>query len=327
MVGIIGGGIIGSSIAWRLAQRGIPVHLIDHGQRGGEASPAGAGMLAPGGEFAGRSIWTSLGIESLQLYPAYVEELSAESGCSIDFRICGGVELAFNADDWGALRERARIQDANGISSTETAEGILYPHDGYVDSRHVLAALRSACDARGVSREEGRTVDDVNADDFDALVIAAGAWSGELDVRCGAARLDLPKTIPIKGHLLGYRMPPGSLPQIRRHGHTYILQRANGFTIAGSNEERAGFDTAVEEAICRDIQNRVAELWPALSQQTPTQRWIGFRPATEDILPRIGRFADTNVWLAYGHYRNGILLAPVTAQKISAEVSASLGRD
>ena len=327
MVAIIGGGIIGLSIAWRLAQRGVAVHVIDHGRRGGEASPAGAGMLAPGGEFAGRSVWTALGIESLQLYPSYVEELSGESGCPIDFRICGGLELAFNAADWTALRQRARSQEANGISSSETADGIFYPNDGYVDSRHVLAALRSACARRDVRIEEGRTIRDMNADDFDAVVIAAGSWSGELEIRSGNARLDLPKTIPVKGHLLGYDMPPGSLPQIRRHGHSYLLQRANGFTIAGSNEERAGFDTTIDQAMCLDIQKRVAQLWPALAQQSPSERWIGFRPATEDMLPKIGRFEDTNVWLAYGHYRNGILLAPVTAQRITQGLSASWGTD
>jgi glycine/D-amino acid oxidase-like deaminating enzyme len=104
-----------------------------------------------------------------------------------------------------------------------------------------------------------------------------------------------------------------------------LLQRANGFTIAGSNEERAGFDTTVNEGTCREIHAHATQLWPELKDHVAVERWMGFRPACEDMLPRIGRFEDTNVWLAYGHYRNGILLAPVTAQKIAGEITSSLG--
>src|SRR6266849_1561772 len=99
MVTVLGGGIIGLSIAWRLAQRGRHVAVIDAGRRGGEASRAGAGMLAPGGEFAGDTVWTPLGLESHALYPKFVKELSEESGSTIDFRMCGGVELATSDED------------------------------------------------------------------------------------------------------------------------------------------------------------------------------------------------------------------------------------
>lgn len=326
MIAIVGGGIVGLSIAWGLARQSVPVTVLNAGNRGGEASPAGAGMLAVGGEFTAPSLWLELGLESQTLYPAFVADLSAESGCAIDYRVCGAIELARNHSDRDRLRERSRLQIANGIAVEETEDGLYYPDDGYVDPRHVLAALRVACRKRNVTINDARTVDHIEATGYDALVIAAGAWSGAIEVRARGAALAIPKTLPVKGHLLGYRLQPGSLGPIRRLDHTYILQRADGFTVAGSSEQRVGFDTTVDEQVCAGIQARAAELWPVLAEHTPSDRWIGFRPATEDLLPKIGRAGDSNVWLAYGHYRNGILLAPATARRIAGEITSSLGR-
>ena len=102
---------------------------------------------------------------------------------------------------------------------------------------------------------------------------------------------------------------------MRRHGHTYVLQRSNGFTIAGSSEEQIGFDRNVNQAVCAGIHHRAAQLFPALQHATPTKLWFGFRPySPESAGPHIGRVPETNVWLACGHYRNGILLAPLTAR-------------
>jgi len=284
-------------------------------------------MLAPGGEFARPSVWTELGLESHSLYSAFIDELAAESGCAIDYRICGAIEIAFSDQDWVALRDRARRQIAAGIACSETSEGVYYPNEGYVDPRQILIALRIACRRRGVSIQDGQRVSEIDAGTFEALVIAAGAWSGDVAVTARGRPLPLPKTIPVKGHLLGFALASGSLPSMRRHGHCYLLQRANGFTIAGSNEERIGFDNRVEPALCRELHTRASELWPELTNHAPSECWIGFRPATADLLPRIGRLEDSNVWLAYGHYRNGILLAPVTAQRIAAGITSSLGRD
>jgi glycine/D-amino acid oxidase-like deaminating enzyme len=229
--------------------------------------------------------------------------------------------MATSGEDWPALRERARRQAAAGIASSEISEGVLYPNDGYVDSPQVVAALRRACEKRRATLEDGHMVKEIDADRSEAVVIAAGAWSGHTVVTARGVRLTLPKTVPVKGHLLGYQLAPGSLPRILRHGHTYMLQRANGYTVAGSSEERIGFSTAIDEGICRDIHGRCSLLWPELGRYEPCHRWIGFRPATEDLVLRIGRLQESNVWLAYGHYRNGILLAPVTAQRIAESIS------
>jgi glycine oxidase len=275
---IVGGGLIGSSIAWRLAQKGARVTIADAGNLGGEASPAGAGMLSPRAEFDKPSVWLDLGLASMQLYPSFVEELRAETGIDVDFRIS-------------------------------------HPDDGIVDPAALLRALHCACEKRNVriAREQ---VTSVEPRDYTAVVIAAGAWSGQVHVNDVA----LPAVVPIKGHLIGFQLEPGALGPTRRLGETYVLQRSNGFLIAGSNEQDIGFDRTVDAAICEDIHRRAAQLFPPLEHATPMKRWIGFRPQSATGDPHIGRVEGTNVWLAYGHYRNGILLTPVTAQRISDEI-------
>src|SRR5205085_5840441 len=129
--------------------------------------------------------------------------------------------------------------------------------------------------------------------------------------------LTRPRTFPVRGHLIGYQLEPYSLGPLLRRGHTYLLQRSGGFTIAGTSSEQVGFDRGLNPAIVHDIQSRAAEVLPSLSGRQPLEKWLGFRPAIEGDRPAIGRAADTAVWLAYGHYRNGILMAPATAQRMS----------
>ena len=140
----------------------------------------------------------------------------------------------------------------------------------------------------------------------------------DCEVSHGDTRVDLPQVKPIKGHLIGFDLEPGALGPMLRREHSYVLQRSNGFLIAGSTEEDVGFDRSINSTICEEIRRRAAELWPALESAPPSKRWIGFRPYAE--APHIGRVGNTNVWLAYGHFRNGILLAPVTAQRVAAEI-------
>ncbi len=288
-------------------------------------------MLAPGGEVEGVSPWASRSIESLRLYPGFLRELQDESGVAVDFRPCGALEVAFSDDELEADAARAANQKKLGIASERLspeeilarvpqinsrslAGGFFYPGDAVVDPREVVSALRIACERRGVRIEEGRRVHSLREPDSAAVVVAAGAWAGELDPV-------LPKSFPVKGHLVGYHLRPASIGPIVRRGHTYILQRSSGFTIAGSTTEYAGFDRSVSTRIVRSIHERAHELIPSLLISSPDESWIGFRPGADE--PHVGRFGDSRVWLAYGHYRNGILLAPITAQLIAGEITAS----
>ncbi len=155
------------------------------------------------------------------------------------------------------------------------------------------------------------------------MVIAAGAWSNTIRVTSNGEVLALPESTPVKGHLIGFQMRQGLLGPFLRKGHTYVLQRSDGLVIAGTTEESVGFDTSVEFAACDAIHRRAAEVVPELAAAEPLRRWIGFRPGPEAPEgPILQRLAQTNVWLAYGHYRNGILLTPITAQRIAGEVAA-----
>jgi glycine oxidase len=148
----------------------------------------------------------------------------------------------------------------------------------------------------------------------DRVLIAAGAWSSSLFP-------GLPRVYPVRGHLLCFEMEPGLLPTIVRSGHTYVLQREAGGMIAGSSMEDAGFDRTPDSAIAAEIHQRAAKLVPELADATPSDCWTGLRPAS-DAGPVVGRFGETNIWMAYGHFRNGILLAPATAQAIADDFGA-----
>jgi len=333
---IAGGGIIGGSIAWRLAQAGAAVTLVDAGAFGGEASWAGAGMLAPGGEIVSRSRWAEFALESLALYPAFVAELESETGLRIDYRRCGAVEIARTEAEWQDLLARRAAQAELGIRAEIAAGGLFYPDDALVDPRDVTRALRCACEKRRVRiREqtrvlavrltEGRAEIETSGGVLSgsAAVLAAGAWSGQIPVFGDDGRIAIPASFPVRGHLLGYTLEPGSLSPILRHGHTYVIERSNGFTIAGTSSEQVGFNRELDPQIVDDIRTRAGELLPRLRSAPEPTAWLGFRPATEDFAPAIGRLGDTCLWLAYGHYRNGILLAPATAARVSGEMATA----
>ena len=276
-------------------------------------------MLAPGGEFVRRSPWIGLALRSLRMYPEFLRELTEESGLAIDYRACGAVETAETEEEWRALLERAEGQRGLGIECHVADNAVQYPEDALVDPRETMAALRAACLRSGVSIFENCPETAVD-DGEKTVVIAAGAWSSGIEARSGGRVLDLPKSYPVKGHLLGYSLPPGSLDPILRRGHTYLLQRSTGYTVAGSNEEKIGFDRTVDPAIAADLHRRAVSLFGYLEGRSAKDCWIGFRPATETGEPAIGRVEGTRTWLAYGHFRNGILMAPATAERVAEEI-------
>lgn len=291
--------MIGGAIAWRLAQRGLAVRITDAGSFCGESSGAGAGMLSPHGESFPSEEWRARALASLAAYPAFVRELERESGISIDYRACGAIEFR---DD-----------------GSEAA----YPDEAIVDAQDVGWALRTALERRGAELIEHTPVAAVDTLDGTARawVVAAGAWSSAIPVDGEA----LPESYAVKGHLLGYECAPGSLPATLRQGHTYILQRTSGFTIVGSNEEPRVTDRAINAAAVAELRARGEALWPALAALEPARIWLGLRPASAAGHPWVERWrAGKPVWLAYGHYRNGILLAPWTADQVAGEIAAAL---
>ena len=347
---VVGAGLIGSSIAWLLAKAGCRVVLIDAGSFGKEASAAGAGMLAPGGEYREPSPAARFAIEGLAMYPTFVGQLEKESGLSIDYRKCGAIELAYERERWRELRKRADVQRRFGISvqwlclsslsavapglNLEGLRGALYyPDDACVAPGDLLRALRAVCEREGVKILENSPVESIDAERGRVmvrvreqrirgrnLVLAAGAWSSQIPVSRSGVTTHIPESFPVKGHLVGYQLLPGSLRPILRNGHHYVVQRRSGFTIAGSSEEQCGFDRSVNPERISEIRNAAGSIYSPISMLEPTREWTGFRPGSERQGPTLGRLAGTNVWLAYGHYRNGILLTPATAHLVSRQI-------
>lgn len=260
------------------------------------------------------------------MYPEFVRELEEESGLAVEYRQCGAIEVAVDETGVDGLMQKAARQAAIGIVSEpcryRDQEARYYPGDAVVDPRTVTKALLAVCRRRGIALHEHEPVIAVLADGLgirtaeaeyrsDRVLIAAGAWSSSL-------LPGLPRAFPVRGHLLRFDMERGLLPTIVRSGHTYLLQRASGALIAGSSMEDAGFDRTVDGAIAADIHRRAARLLPELAGAKPTDCWNGFRPGT-DAGPALGRFGATAIWTAYGHFRNGILLAPDTAHTIAEQ--------
>jgi glycine oxidase len=253
------------------------------------------------------------------LYPGWVRELEEETGLAIDFSLGGALQQADSDTDPATLALRCERQELLGIPCEMRGDAAFYAGDGAVDPRGVFRALLASCRRLGVEMVEHQRVERIDDNDG-PVVIAAGAWSGGIPVFSGGRRLDLPRTTPVKGHLIAYSLAPGSLPHILRCGPTYIVQRANGFTIAGSTSEQIGFDETLDAKQCMDIRRRAERLWPELQEHAPCDAWAGLRPLCETGGPAIGAVEGGRIWLAYGHYRNGILLAPVTAEIVAGGI-------
>jgi glycine oxidase len=333
---VAGGGIIGLSCAWRLALCKISVTVFDAAEAGGEASWAGAGMLAPGGEMEEASPLAAMALSGLEMYPEFVDTLREASGLPIDFQRCGALELALNDQEAADLERRAARQSAMGIRSEPaghagSAASRFYPDDALVNPRDIIAALRTVCRRSGVSIHEHEPVVEILANGSgvrtskagyrdDAVLIAAGAWSSGLTaglpLPASLPAASLPVTTPVRGHLIAYQAKPGMLGTILRYDNTYLLQRDSGSLIAGSSTENVGFNRAIDESVVQAIHTRASRLMPQLATMNPVERWNGFRPGIEGGVPAIGRIQGTTIWTAFGHYRNGILLAPDTARRI-----------
>ncbi len=357
---VVGAGIIGATLAWRLVQHGLLVDLYDSGIFAGESSAAGAGMLAPGGEAHELAPWARDTVEARAMYPAFVQELREAAGQSIDFRECGAVDLALDEADWTALQRRRAVQDQLGIPVQEISASDLrrrvpglsrqasssaYPAfwfagDAVVSPRDITAALslllprlgvniREHCPIAACTWHDGhfqlRTKTTGTAGSADAVVIAAGAWSSSISLGLQSdQRPSSPRPAePVRGHLIQCTQPPGTLAPIVRHQHLYVFQRQNGAVVSGSNEEHVGFQRTPNLHAVNTIHQHTQQLLPGLFPALTDTYWLGFRPGIAGSGPEVRRLGELPLWLAYGHYRNGILLAPHTAAMLCRQLTSA----
>lgn len=342
---VLGGGVIGLAAAFELAGRGHEVTVLEATRCGGQASGAAAGMLAPYSENGeGPDDFFHLCRSSLMLYPGWQQEVKEVSGRTFEYSETGSLYIAYHEADELALAERMTWQNDWGagaaiLSGEELrerepqihpeAQSALYcPVESHLYAPDYVLALEEGCRRRGVriidqlgslqveSWSNELSVTDAAGHRYegDRLVICTGAWSGEYAEVFG---LNLP-VYPIRGQICAYEQPVRSVHHMVFSSQGYVVAKDNGTLVSGASEDIAGFDTTVtEKGINRLIQwNK--RLFPYLEQIEPFHRWAGLRPATQDGFPLIGQLpgAENVIW-ATGHYRNGILLSPVTAKLVA----------
>ncbi len=345
---IIGGGIIGCSIALRLAQARLKVTVLERDEPGSEASTAAAGMLAPQGEMVEPREFSDLCFASRDLYPQFVAEIEELSGRQVGYRRDGSLLVALDEHQEVELRELHHTQKGQGfqIELWEAAEvarrfpglasdlrvGLFMPGDDRVDNERLMRALVASCQRLGVRVEGGREVTKLNARDgriesveavsrpcrtsakFSAgsFVLSAGCWSGELAAPLG---LKLPLQ-PCRGQMLEFDAP-AEVPMVVRAGINYLVPRPEGRGLVGTTAAYVGFEKAVTGEGMQSLVAGAARLAPLVKGLRFRRAWAGLRPDTPDHLPILGQSPIENLLLATGHFRNGILLAPVTARVIS----------
>lgn len=325
---VVGGGVVGLAVAWRAAEQGWSVTIIDPAVGSGASWVAG-GMLAPLSEgWPGEDDLLEFGAASLRRWPEFGAGLRAATGVDV-FVADRTLTLALDGADAADLRtiadfcgvhgypmrvlNRAEVRAAeSGVSRTVRA-GLLAAEEPAVDNRLLVQALRTACEKAGVHirAESVSTVDEL---DQDRIVLAAGSASARL--------WDVPVR-PVKGEILRLRRRPGTPPpprhviRARVHGRPiYLVPRADGLVV-GATQYEAGFDTTVTVAGVRDLIADAEAIWPALGEYELAEAAAGARPSTPDNLPLIGRLTE-RVLAATGHGRNGILGVPLTVDAVAA---------
>jgi len=312
---IVGGGIIGLAIALELAQAGMAVTLVERGELGRGATWASAGMLAPEAEeLTGQLL--QLGLQSRQMYPHWIAQIMRLTGLSCGYWCCGILKPTADPTQPHCLTGQELQQKQSGLGF---AQAVWLPEDGQVDNRLLTMALISAVRSQGVKVLTGTAVYKVatlgdrvlyletSAGRLTAAhyVLATGAWTQEL--------LPLPIT-PKKGQMLAVFDPERSLQRVIFGDGIYLVPRQDGRIVIGATVEDVGWQGQCTAQGINHLLSGAIALYPAIAEMPVIETWWGFRPYAPNEQLLVGESAYHNLSLALGHYRNGILLAPITAQ-------------
>ncbi len=348
-VAVIGGGVIGLAVAWEVVRRGLSVVVLERERPGRGTTHVAAGMLAPVSEATfGEEALTELNLASAAMYPRWVQELArAAGGADTGYLPCGSLLVARDRDQAEALERELAFREEQGLAvrrltPTEARRrepGLApvvrlaaeAPDDHAVDPRRLvvalLAALRGAgatvrCDApvaglvtRG-DRVVGAALSDGEQFDAGCVVVAAGCWAGDLNGLPPEARLPLR---PVKGQLMVLRdlAGPGLLGSVLRSEDAYLVPRGDGRYVLGATVEERGFDTTVTAGAAFELLREAIDLVPGVAELEVEESLAGLRPNTPDNAPAIGHGALEGLVWATGHYRHGVLLAPITASAVA----------
>ncbi|MEU6686989.1 glycine oxidase ThiO [Streptomyces sp. NPDC046832] len=348
---VIGGGIIGLVTAWRAAQRGLATAVVDP-EPGGGAAQVAAGMLAAVTELHyGEQTLLGLNLASARRYPDFAAELTELTGRDLGYRRCGTLAVALDADDRAHLRELHALQQQSGLESQwlsgrecRRLEPMLAPGvrgglrvdgDHQIDPRRLAGALVAACERTGVvfhrtwaerlavvrDRAAGAVLADGTEAAAGQVVLAGGSLSGRL---AGVPEDVLPPVRPVKGQVLRLTMPRRHGPflsrtvrAVVRGSHVYLVPRASGELVVGATSEELGWDTTVTAGGVYELLRDAHELVPGITELPLTETRAGLRPGSPDNAPLLGPTGLDGLLLATGHYRNGVLLTPVTGDALA----------
>lgn len=342
-IAIVGGGLIGTGIAYELAKRGASVTVFDRVEPARAASWAGAGMLAPFSEEMPDPAMLELCCRSLAEYPAFVDELRLRTGLDARLLRYGTLHLALDKPGLRALEAQAAVFARNGgevslldrdqtlgreAAVARAAVGSLFiANEAQVDNRRLGRALVAACTALGVRFErtdelalesDARRVRGLRSRHGfvpAAIVInAAGAWAGAIDGVPQAARVAV---FPVAGEMLAIAVPDTFARSLIWHRHTYLVPRDDGRLLVGATVVERGFDSRVTAAGLNALLGAALCAAPSLGGFAVVETWAGLRPGTPDGRPYLGATPVEGYFVAAGHYRNGILLTPITARAIA----------
>ena len=340
---IIGGGVIGLSIARELHKKGIKrITLLEKSVTGKESSWAAAGMLGPQAEADEAGPFFDICCKSRDLYPGLAVELFDETAVDIELDRTGTLYLAFTDEDVSELRSRYDWQRKAGLAvesvsseeirraepfvSPDVREALLFPNDWQVENRKLLTALRRYAEMNGIEIIENTQADRLIVENGDVkgvetvsgafradkTVLATGAWTSL--IKLGLS--DLPfKITPVRGQIIEVRSAKRMFEHVIYSRRGYIVPRAKGRILAGSTTENAGFANTITASAANDLRKVAFEIAPSIASLEIADHWAGLRPLAADGLPILGKIAGIeSLVIATAHYRNGILLAPLTAQ-------------
>ena len=342
---VVGGGAIGLSVAYHLAEQGTHVQLFDRGLIGQEASWAGAGILPPGNFASARTPLDQLRAYSSQMWSALSQQLKADTSIDNGFCECAAIEFKPGAEDlpkyetdladWRAEDVPVQMLTADQVQEYEPAincpveEAYRLPTLMQVRNPRHLKAMRAACVAKGVTLHEDMPVTGFEkqdtqvtavktpARDFsaDAVCVASGAWTERL---LNSAGIGVPPVIPIRGQIALLEMPISPIRHVIHYGMKYLVPRPDGLILVGSTTEDAGFNKNTTAAVIADLLKFAIETVPGLAQARLTRTWAGLRPQSGDELPYMGLLPEcSNLYIAAGHYRWGLQQSPVTGLLMS----------
>ena len=344
---IVGAGLIGCGIAYELAKRGASVTVYDRGEPARAASWAGAGMLAPFSEEVVDPALHALCATSLRAYPAYVEELRERTGVDAQLRSEGTLHVAFDEVSARALDARCEAMRRNGAEATvldrdavlarepmlggNVRGAVHVANEAHVDNRRLGRALVAACTDAGVrfERTEGvaleadaRRIRGIRTEHgflaTGTVVNAAGAWAGQLEGIPASARIAVR---PVAGEMLALAVPKGFTRGLVWSQHVYLVPRDDGRLLIGATSLERDFDVRVTAAGIASLLAVALRIAPVLGTFALVETWAGLRPASHDGRPYLGATSIDGYVVAAGHYRNGILLTPITAQAVAAVIA------